>query len=256
VRVDFPPTAPDSFRVVGVRRGGHFVLRGRSDPKGGWSGPYAIRDLPLDEWPDGRASGLTGVLERGEGTVESRAGSLFVTGELAGRETKWAAAKFSRWTLAGVRGRLLPTPDLTAQAGANDGTFLGIHLDRASAPVTLGDQVVRFAPLTAQAGDTTIALSGQAAWHDAGWWMTVSAAEMSSTQFHSRPSLRCGCPVTRVACSSNSWPRTIAARTSRRAVAGRRRAARTTSSSPASAWTFPTWACRPNGVSGVARTFG
>jgi hypothetical protein len=184
VRVDFPPTAPDSFRVVGVRRGGQFVLRGRSDPNGGWSGPFAIRDLPLDEWPDGRESGLTGVLERAEGTVESRNGSLYVTGELTGRETRWAAATFSRWTLGGVRGRLLPTPDLTAQAGANDGTFLGIHLDKASAPIALGDQVVRFAPLTAQAGDTTIALSGQAAWHDAGWWMTVSAAEITSTQFH------------------------------------------------------------------------
>src|SRR5262245_9520265 len=183
VRVDFPPTAPDSFRVVGVRRGGHFTLRGRSESNG-WSGPYTIRDLPLDEWPDGKASGLTGVLEPGEGVVESRSGSLYVTGELSGRETNWAAARFSRWTLAEVRGRLLPTPDLTAQAGASDGSFLGIHLDQARAPIALGDQVVRFAPLTAQAGDTTIAMSGQAAWHDAGWWMTVSAAEMSSTQFH------------------------------------------------------------------------
>jgi len=183
VRVDFPPAAPDSFRVVGVSRGGQFQLRGRSDANG-WSGPYAIRDLPLDEWPDGKASGLTGVLERGEGTVESRSGALYVTGELNGRETQWAAAKFSRWTLTGVRGRLLPTPDLTAQAGASDGTFLGIHLDKASAPIALGDQVVRFSPVTAQAGDTTLALTGQAAWHDEGWWMTVSAAEMSSTQFH------------------------------------------------------------------------
>ena len=184
VRVDFPPAAPDSFRVVGVRRGGHFTLRGRTEPGGGWSGPYTIRELPLEEWPDGRASGLSGVLEKGEGTVESRAGMLYVTGELSGRETNWAAAKFSQWTLAGVHGRLLPTPDLTAQAGASDGSFLGIHLDRASAPIALGDQVVRFAPLTASAGDTTVALTGQAAWHDNGWWMTISAAEMSSTQFH------------------------------------------------------------------------
>jgi len=184
VRVDFPANAPDSFRVVGVRRGGHFVLRGRTQPGGGWSGPYTIRELPLEEWPDGRATGLTGVLERGEGTVESREGGFYVTGDLSGRETNWAAAKFSRWTLAGVHGRLLPTPDLTAQAGATDGSFLGIHLDRASAPIALGDQVVRFAPVTAQAGDTTIALTGQAAWRDDGWWMTISSAEMSSTQFH------------------------------------------------------------------------
>jgi hypothetical protein len=184
VRVDFPPVAQDSFRVAGVRRGGRFLLRGKTAAAGGWSGPYAIHDLPLDEWPDGRASGLTGVLESGEGTVESRGGALLVTGELAGRDTRWAASTFAHWTLAGVRGRLLPTPDLTAQATASDGTFLGIHLDAASAPVALGDQVVRFAPLKAEAGDTTIVLTGQAAWRDAGWWMTISAAELTSQQFH------------------------------------------------------------------------
>jgi hypothetical protein len=183
VRVDFPPVAPDSFRVLGVRAGGHFQLRGRSDANG-WSGPYSIRELPLDEWPDGKASGLSGVLERGDGTVESRPGGLYVTGDLAGGATNWASATFSQWTLAGVRGRLLPTPDLTAQAGASDGTFLGIHLDKASAPIALGDQVVRFAPISAQAGDTTVTLTGQAAWHDNGWWMTVTSAEMASSQFH------------------------------------------------------------------------
>src|SRR5262245_11561465 len=86
VRVDFPANAPDSFHVTGVRRGGRFQLRGRTEANGGWSGPYSIRELPLDEWPDGRETGLTGVLERGEGTVESRAGVLYVIGELAGRE--------------------------------------------------------------------------------------------------------------------------------------------------------------------------
>jgi hypothetical protein len=184
VRVDFPATAPDSFRVSGVRRGGRFFLRGRSEPEGGWSGPYSIRELPLEEWPDGAASGLKGVLERGEGTVESRAGNLYVTGELNGRGTTWAAAKFSQWTLAGVRGRLLPTPDLTAQVTAADGSFLGIHLDHAASPLALGDQVVRFPSLSAQAGDTTIALAGQAAWRESSWWMTISSAEITSDQFH------------------------------------------------------------------------
>ena len=183
VRVDFPAVGPDSFSVAGVRRGGRFTLRGRSDGNG-WSGPYAIRDLPLDEWPDGRASGLTGVLDHGEGTVESRAGALYVTGELGGSATTWAAARFAHWTMSGVRGRLLPTPDLMTQASASDGMFLGIHVDSAAAPVVLGDQVVRFTQLTAQAGDTTIALTGQAAWHDAGWWMTISSAVMASNQFH------------------------------------------------------------------------
>lgn len=184
VRVEFPAVAPDSFRVVGVRRGGRFTLRGRTDAHGGWSGPWTVRGLPLEEWPDGRATGLTGRLERGDGMVESRAGQLLVSGTLAGSGTRWASASFARWTLDGVRGRLLPAPDLSARVEAEDGHFLGIHIDRASAPVLLGDQVVRFAPLTAQAGDTTFTLSGQAAWREATWWMTLGSAEASSGQFH------------------------------------------------------------------------
>ncbi|MEQ1834121.1 MAG: hypothetical protein ABL977_13795, partial [Candidatus Eisenbacteria bacterium] len=83
VRVDFPPSAPDSFRVDGTRRGGVFTLRGRTR-KDGWSGPYSIRDLPLDEWPDGRATGLTGKLDFAEGLVDARNGALYVTGDLSG----------------------------------------------------------------------------------------------------------------------------------------------------------------------------
>ena len=185
VRVDFPPVATDSFSVVGMRRGGRFTLRGRTGPHG-WSGPYAIRDLPLEEWPDGRATGLTGVLEDARGTVEARHGALFVTGELTGRSTHWAAARFARWTLSDVRGRLLPTPDLTARANAENGFFTGIHIDRATAPIWLGDQVVKFTPLTAQAGDTTLAMTGQAAWDGAIWWMTLPSAEVASSQFQFR----------------------------------------------------------------------
>ncbi len=184
VRVDFPANAPDSFRVQGQRRGGRFTLNGRTERNGTWSGPWTVRDLPLEEWPDGRATGLTGLLESAEGTVESRAGALWVTGKLAGADTRWASATFSRWTLGDLRGRLLPTPQLTARAEAQDGTFLGLHLDRAAAPITLGDQVVHFMPLTAQAGDTTIAMTGQATWKEAAWGMTLTSAEMVSEQFH------------------------------------------------------------------------
>lgn len=183
VRVDFPPTAPDSFRVDGMRRGGTFTLRGRTG-RDGWKGPYSIRKLPLDEWPDGRATGLTGTLEFAEGMVEARSGELFVTGDVSGSGTNWASAKFAEWTLEDVRGRLLPTPDLTAQLSATDGFFTGIHLDHATAPMVLGDQVVRFSPLVAQAGDTTLTMSGQAAWNGKSWWMTLPAAEVASGQFH------------------------------------------------------------------------
>src|SRR5262249_52323584 len=107
---DMPPTAPGPFPVVGVRRGGALELQGKGVAAGGWSGPYTLRDLPLEEWPDGAATGLKGVLERAEGTVESRDGALFVSGDLAGRDTRWAAATVANWTLAGGRGRPLPTP--------------------------------------------------------------------------------------------------------------------------------------------------
>jgi hypothetical protein len=185
VRVDFPAQAADSFVVFGTRRGGHFTLHGRSD-RAGWSGPYTIQDLPLEEWPDGRATGLSGVLSSSSGRVESRAGALFVTGELEGRDTHWASAAFSRWSLLGVHGRLLPTPDLVAQATTSQGYFLGVHLDSVAAPLVLGDRVVRFTPLIARAGDTTFVMTGQAAWDGASWWMTLPSAEMVSSQFHFR----------------------------------------------------------------------
>jgi hypothetical protein len=184
VRVEFPAHAPDSFRVVAVRRGGRFSLRGRTDARGGWSGPWSAREFPLEEWPDGRATGLSGVLARGEGTAESRSGALYVTGALEGSGTRWASANFSKWTLTGLRGRLLPKPDLTASGTAENGFFLGLHVDKATAPLTLGDQFVRFLPLMAQSGDTTFTMSGQAAWQPESWWMTINSAEARSDQFH------------------------------------------------------------------------
>lgn len=183
VRVDLPPTKLDSFQVVGLRRGGRFTLRGGSHAKG-WSGVYAIRDLPLEEWPDGRATGLTGMLDLAEGTIEDREGRLLITGDLNGRGTHWGSASFARWTLSGVDGQLLPKPDLAADVEVEDGFFTGLHLDRAHGPIVLGEQVVRFEPLTVEAGDTTAVLRGAATWTEQHWAMTLSHAELKSQQFH------------------------------------------------------------------------
>jgi hypothetical protein len=181
VRVDFPAVARDSFSVTGWRRGGTFTLRAGIDP-GRWEGPCTIEDLPLEEWPDGRASGLRGVLDYAEGRVESRAGQLFVTGDLSGSGTDWSAAHFATWELTDVRGRLLPTPDLTASARARDGFFTGIHLDSAAAPIRLGDARIDFTSLHAVAGDTLVSLDGGATWAADRWRLTASRATVTSAQ--------------------------------------------------------------------------
>lgn len=182
VRVDFPVVARDSFSVIGWRRGGQFTLHATVDP-GSWEGPYTIDDLPLDEWPDGRASGLRGTLTHAEGRVLSKSGQLFVTGDVAGAGTDWSAAHFAEWELRGVNGRLLPKPDLVADAYARDGFFVGIHLDSASAPIRLGDQRIDFETLNARAGDTLVALTGGAAWSADRWRLAATRARLSSSQF-------------------------------------------------------------------------
>ncbi len=182
VRVEFPAFVSDSFAVLAWRRGGRFTLAadvGRT----GWSGSYTLQDFPLEAWPDGRASGLRGTLARGEGRVEARAGNLFVTGDLAGATTDWSAAHFARWQLKGIAGRLLPTPDLTAMAYAQDGFFVGVHLDSADATMHLGNQNVTFTPLHASAGDTLLTASGQADWVAAHWHVLMNSATAASSQF-------------------------------------------------------------------------
>ncbi|MBI5168884.1 MAG: translocation/assembly module TamB domain-containing protein [Candidatus Eisenbacteria bacterium] len=183
VVVEFPAVAQDSFRVEGWRRGGLFTLDGRMDGKG-WSGPYTVDHLPLEEWPDGRVTGLRGMLLHAEGRVDSRDGALFVTGALDGAGTTWSAAQFARWTLSDVRGRLLPTPDMDASLVATDGFFVGIHLDSADASLHLGDQRVQFSPVRAAAGDTLFALEGAASWdRQARWTMSCTSAQATSDQF-------------------------------------------------------------------------
>ncbi len=182
VRVDFPPVARDSFSVVGYRRGGVFTLHARVDPQQ-WSGPFTLRDFPLEEWPDGRISGLRGVLRTGSGNVENRAGALFVTGALEGESTTWSAAQFARWRLSDIKGQLLPVPDMTARLHAEDGFFTGIHLDSTDASLQLGDQSVVFGPAEAAAGDTLFTLAGNATWDGDQWRMLLTRADAVSTQF-------------------------------------------------------------------------
>lgn len=182
VRVDFPAVARDSFRVAGWRRGGEFRLSATVSP-GGWVGPYSIRDFPLEEWPDGRATGLTGLLRSASGLVESRDGELRLTGSLEGASTQWSAATFVSWRADSLAGRLLPTPSLTAQVTTMDGFFSGIHLDSVRTRIELGDRMALLTPLVAHAGDTLVVLTGSAAWSEERWDMALTSAEMRSDQF-------------------------------------------------------------------------
>ena len=182
VRIEFPAVARDSFVVTAWRRGGRFTLDGRIEP-GGWNGPFTIDAFPLDEWPDGRASGLRGTLVHGEGSVDSRHTGLFVSGNLAGGVTDWSAAHFAAWTLHQVDGRLLPTPDLTAAFRARDGFFVGLHVDSADAMLRLGDRMVSFGPAHANAGDTVFTFGGDADWTGSQWHARMTSASAASSQF-------------------------------------------------------------------------
>jgi hypothetical protein len=182
VRINFPGYGPDSFTVAGWRRGGRFTLKA-GVTKGGWSGDYAIDAFPLEEWPDGRASGLRGTLAHGAGHVENHAGELHVTGDLAGGVTDWSAAHFSRWTLTGIDGRLLPTPDLTAGLRLRDGFFIGLHVDSADAGIHLGDGDLTYTPAHAYAGDTLFTARGGASWSADHWRVLMTYASLASAQF-------------------------------------------------------------------------
>jgi len=182
VAVTFPADAPDSFGVVALRRGGTMTLDGASTARG-WRGRYTLADLALDEWPDGRASGLTGLLKRGDGTVEGRDGELRVTGALEGRSADWLGAHMARWRIEELEGRLLPTPDLGARARLADVTYLGVHFDSAGSGLRMGDRALDFGSLQARAGDTLVMASGRAAWTSEGWNLALDRAAARSSQF-------------------------------------------------------------------------
>src|SRR4029079_3115259 len=88
IRADLPAKGQRTFDVTAVRRGGHFELHGLATPDG-WRGDYRATGLPLDAWPDGRASGIRGRRQEAVGTVESSHGTMNVTGELSGEQTDW-----------------------------------------------------------------------------------------------------------------------------------------------------------------------
>jgi translocation-and-assembly-module (TAM) inner membrane subunit TamB-like protein len=172
-----------TFDVRATRRGGVLTLAGRS-AAGGWTGDYVVAHFPLDEWPDGRNTGIRGTVVEGKGQVEGARGGLRVTGTLEGAQTDWLGMHAARWRLSDMQGALLPKPDLTAQAGLADLTFLGIHFDSAAAPFHLGDGVVAFPELAAHASDTLLTLAGEARWGAQGWNFTATRAELRSQRFH------------------------------------------------------------------------
>ena len=183
VVMDFTPIGPDSFAVRVRRRGGEMTLRSLTDPTG-WKGDYTLTDFPLDEWADGRASGLRGTLATGRGTADDRGGSLRVTGTLDGIVTDWLGIHTARWRMIDMHGALLPVPDLTANVRLEDLMFLAVHWDSAGIPLHVGDRAVDLPGLSLAAGDTVLTLSGRATWDKDLWHLEASAAEVKSSQFH------------------------------------------------------------------------
>lgn len=181
--VDFPIAGADTFAVLMHRRGGSFTLLGRVGDHG-WQGRYEIARYALEEWEDGRKSGLRGSLSSGRGTVEGRDDGLHVTGALAGTASDWLGMHTADWRLEGLRGRLLPTPDLAMSARLRDVQFLGVHFDSTAAELHLGDQVVALESVVAQAGDTVVVVAGRSGWDRKGWRMTLDRAAADSRQFH------------------------------------------------------------------------
>jgi hypothetical protein len=182
VTMEFTPVGGDSFRVVAVRRGGLMTLRALTDDQG-WRGEYTLARFPLDEWPEGRASGLKGTLATGRGGVESRHGKLDVSGVLEGGTTDWLGVHTARWQMSDMKGSILPVADLDAQVRLEDFQFLQLHWDSAAVPIHVGDRNVALRRLVASAGDTTVTLEGRADWDPNGWRMVADSAFARSAQF-------------------------------------------------------------------------
>lgn len=182
VAVDFTPFGPDSFGVVALRRGGEMRLRALTDDTG-WSGSYTLERFPLDEWKEGRESGLRGTLATGSGGVSSHRGRLEVTGTLEGGGTDWLGIHTARWRMSRMQGALLPVPDLRADVRLEDFTFLTVHWDSAGVPIHVGDRTVALPGLTAFAGDTVLTLQARADWEAGGWTLAADSARVRSRQF-------------------------------------------------------------------------
>ena len=181
--IEFPIAGADTFSVRMNRRGGWFTLLGHTGQTG-WQGRYELAHYPLDEWEDGRKSGLRGLLASGRGTVEDRGQGLQVTGVLEGVASDWLGMHTARWRLEPLSGRLLPTPDLAMSARLRDVQFLGIHFDSVAAEIHLGDRVAALDSVVAQAGDTVVTVAGRSMWDAKGWRISFDRAGADSRQFH------------------------------------------------------------------------
>jgi hypothetical protein len=183
VNVDAPSGAAGTFTVAMWRRGGRVDLDADLE-HGAWRGDWRAERFPLDEWPDGRASGIRGLLGSGAGTVENRSGQLRVTGELAGSPVTWLGLEAASWSLGAVRGALLPLPDLELpEVRLRDVNYLGVHFDSARARVRVGDQVAWLDDVVAMAGDTVVTVAGECRWAKSGWSTTLARAGARSRQF-------------------------------------------------------------------------
>jgi translocation-and-assembly-module (TAM) inner membrane subunit TamB-like protein len=182
VAVDFTPAGSDSFSVLALRRGGAMTLRARTDDTG-WSGSYTLARFPLDEWAEGRASGLRGTLATGSGSAASHRGRLEVTGTLEGGGTDWLGIHTARWRMSRMQGDLLPVPDLRADVRLEDFTFLTVHWDSAGMPIHVGDRTVALPSVTVFAGDTVLTLQARADWEAGGWSLAADSARIRSGQF-------------------------------------------------------------------------
>ncbi len=183
VNVDFTPVGPDSFSVLALRRGGAMTLRALTDSTG-WGGSYTLTHFPLDEWAEGRASGIRGTLATGNGTAESHRGRLEVTGTLEGGGTDWLGIHTARWRMSRMRGELLPVPDLHADVALEDLFFMTVHWDSAGIPIHVGDRTVALPRLSAFAGDTVLSLEARADWDGGGWRLDADSARVRSRQFN------------------------------------------------------------------------
>jgi hypothetical protein len=183
VGVDAPSQAPGTFDVRMLRRGGRVELDAEMD-RGSWQGTWQATRFPLDEWPDGRATGIRGMLGEGRGTAESRSGALRVAGTLAGSPAEWLGLQAASWRLGDVSGALLPKPDLELRdVGLRDVLFLGVHFDSVRAVVHVGDGEARLEQVTAVGGDTVVTAMGTSRWGKTGWGTTLERAEARSGQF-------------------------------------------------------------------------
>ena len=183
VGIVFPDVAPDSFTVRMLRRGGHMGLHGRTTHTG-WAGTFDLTRYPLDEWEDGRKSGLSGLLVAGSGTVDNRDDGLFVNADLSGERSSWIGIQADRLRLHALHGRLLPTPDLESPLHLTDAMYLGVHFDSVRSAIHFGDQKVEIDSVRAWAGDSVITTAGRSSFDDQGWHLTLDRAEAASHEFH------------------------------------------------------------------------